>query len=78
MDRGAWWATDTRVAKESDTTEPLNNSNVDRGPEKEMVIFSLRHRTNTRKWWCWNCSVPKITCAFVNTAHPPEASSQRF
>ena len=30
MDRGAWWVTDTRVAKESDTTEPLNNSNVDR------------------------------------------------
>ena len=25
-----------------------------------------------------DCSVPKITCAFVNMTHPPEASSQRF
>ena len=28
MDRGAWQATDHRVAKESDTTEQLNNNNV--------------------------------------------------
>ena len=26
MDRGAWWAADHRVAKESDTTEQLNTS----------------------------------------------------
>ena len=26
MDRGAWWATVPVVAKESDTTEQLNNS----------------------------------------------------
>ena len=76
MDRGALWATVPGAAKESDKTEPLNSCNVDRGPEKELVIFSSRHRTNTRKWWYWNCSVPKITCAFVNMAHPPEASSQ--
>ena len=25
MDRGAWWATDHGVAKDSDTTWPLNN-----------------------------------------------------
>ena len=27
MDRGAWWATVCGVAKESDTTEQLNNNN---------------------------------------------------
>ena len=27
MDRGAWWATVYRVAKESATTEQLNNDN---------------------------------------------------
>ena len=31
MDRGAWWATVRRVAKESDTTEGLNNSNGEQG-----------------------------------------------
>ena len=31
MDRGAWWDTVHRVAKESDTTEPLTNNNPYRG-----------------------------------------------
>ena len=32
MDRGAWWATVHGVARESDTTEWLNNNNK-KGPE---------------------------------------------
>ena len=28
MDRGAWWATDYGEAKESDTTEQLNNKQI--------------------------------------------------
>ena len=36
IDRGAWWATDHGVAKESDTTEQLNNNQL---PCDSPVIF---------------------------------------
>ena len=43
MDRGAWWATVHGVAKESDTTEQLNNSVIVlRQPQKKKRIKLYR------------------------------------
>ena len=40
MDRGAWWATDHGVAKESDTTSSLNNNHLER-PSTSLVLEGL-------------------------------------
>ena len=40
VDRGAWWATDHGVAKESDTTSSLNNNHLER-PSTSLVLEGL-------------------------------------
>ena len=41
MDRRAWWATVHGVAKESDITEQLNNSNVSSSSVSAVLCLSL-------------------------------------
>ena len=46
MDRGAWWATVHGVAKESDTTEQLNNNRFNR-------IRNMSLKSGQSKWRRW-------------------------